>query len=221
MAFNLGQGSLGALGGAGTGATLGSFGGPIGTGIGAGVGGLIGLLSGGFGGNNEQLFGKKQQYKEMQSFTPQQTNYLNQLLSQSSQGLQNPYAGFDPIAEQAQSKFQRDIIPGLAERFTAMGGSGTRSSSDFGGTLGGAASDLQQGLASLRAQYGLQNREGLLRQGQLGLTPQFERINEPETYGFGGNLLYALLSNPELGKVLGQLMGSRLGVTANQQQTGA
>lgn len=176
------------------------------------------------GGLWETLFGKKQQYNQVPTQTPQAMNFLQQLLSQSGQGLKNPYAGFDPIADQATGKFQRDIIPGLAERFTAMGGSGTRGSSDFGGTLGGAASDLQQGLAALKSQYGLQNTDSLLRQGQLGLTPQYETVNEPETYGFAGNLLASLLPGfqsvgQQFGQQAGQALGNRtFGVSSQPNQ---
>jgi len=120
---------------------------------------------------------------------------LDQLLNVGSSGLQNmnyQFEGapllqqtlanlgsnkfdFEPIANREVQRFQQDIIPTLAERFSAMGSGGSQRSSAFQGALGQAGSDLSQGLAALGSQYGLQQRgqqQDLLRSllgSQLGL----------------------------------------------------
>ncbi len=183
MAFNFGQAASGGLGGATTGATIGSFGGPIGTAIGAGIGGLAGLLTGG-------LTKKKSAYEQSPNkYSPTQQKALEQLLQQGQSGLQNPTAGFQPIEDYARSKFQRESLPGLAERFTSLGGSNTANSSDFVGMLGGAQSEFDQGLAALRSQYGQQNQSNALQQLQLGLNPQTEQIYFGRSPGVGNQLL--------------------------------
>jgi hypothetical protein len=134
-------------------------------------------------------------------FIPQGQNALSMLLSKGQQKLNNPSAGFEPIAAQARNRFQRQTVPGLAERFTALGGSDTRGSSDFSGALAGAGSEFEQGLAALQAQYGIQNEQSALNMLQLGLTPQTESVyfgGSPTTAGHlfetGGKLLGAYLS---------------------------
>jgi|SRR5579872_1580751 hypothetical protein len=138
------------------------------------------------------FLGQQEQFQRHPTQTPQAMSVLEQLLSSGSQGLQNPYAGFEPIANQARSKFQSQTIPGIVERFTSLGGSDTRGSSDFGGTLSSAGSELEQALSALQAQYGLQNRQGLLSQIGLGLTPQFETEHRPGTGGFLQSFLSGL-----------------------------
>ena len=203
MAFSWKGGTGGGLGGAATGASVGSFFGPIGTAIGAGVGGLAGLLSGGLSGNvkkdkktgltanqmeqqgNPGYSGNGQFDQAPSKFTPQQQQAINALLAQGQTNLSNPTAGFEPIESAARSKFQRESIPGLAERFTALGGSDTRGSSDFAGMLGGAQSEFDQGLAALKAQYGQQGQQNALNMLQLGLTPQHEQIYLGQATPFG------------------------------------
>lgn len=200
MAFNWKGGTGGGLGGAASGATAGSFFGPIGTAIGAGIGGLAGLLSGGLTGNVRKKnvnrpYGSGMQNQDVEGFqqspnkfSPEQQAALNALLAQGQTNLANPTAGFEPIETAARSKFQRESIPSLAERFTALGGSDTRGSSDFAGMLGGAQSEFDQGLAALKAQYGQQGQQNALNMLQLGLTPQNEQIYFGATPSLGGQL---------------------------------
>lgn len=62
---------------------------------------------------------------------------------------------FAPIAQQARTQFAQQTLPSIAERFTGLG---AQRSSAFGQQLGAAGSGLEEALASLGAQYGLQNR---------------------------------------------------------------
>ncbi len=178
MAINFGSGAAGALGGAGTGAAIGSAVPGIGTALGAGAGGLVGLLSGLFGG------GKSGKFKQVpQSPQEQQIYQLLQMLG--VQGLQNPYEGFEPIQQYATNQFNSEIIPGLAERFTALGG-GQRSSA-FQGALGQAGADLATNLGALRSQYGLQNRQNALQMLQMGLGGN-QQYYRPSQAGIGENI---------------------------------
>jgi hypothetical protein len=123
--------------------------------------------------------------------SPQQAQLAN-LLGQSAQGvlsggLKPNYSGFEPIANQARSQFYQDIVPTLAERFTAMGG-GAQSSSAFPAALSSAGSELSQGLAALQSQYGMQNQDQQLRLLQVllggAMQPQFENLYTPAQPGF-------------------------------------
>jgi len=148
----------------------------------AGIGGLASLLG----------KKKKAQTTQLPTLTPQQQGWQSQGGQMAMQGLLNPYEGFNPIAQQARSRFQTQTVPSLAERFTSFGQGGQRSS-DFMGAMAGAGTDLEEGLAAQQSQYGLQNR-GLLQQ-LLGMNmqPSFENIYQPEQTGgmqrFGANLL--------------------------------
>jgi len=93
--------------------------------------------------------------------TPEQKSVLDKLLSQGAES----FADFGPIEQQARTQFAEETIPGLAERFTSMGG-GQRSSA-FQSALGRAGAGLESSLAGLKSQRGAQ-------QLGLGLQPQFQ-----------------------------------------------
>lgn len=172
----------GGLGGAGAGAALGSIVPGIGTAIGAGLGALGGGLGGLLGG------GKKGGVKQAKIVNPQQESVLNYLLQQGQQGLQNPYAGFQPIAQQARNQFNQQTIPSLAERFTSMGNS-SLSSPAFASQLGQAGAGLEEALAALQSQYGMKNQQNALQLLALGLSPSFQNFYQQSQPGFGENLL--------------------------------
>jgi len=112
--------------------------------------------------------------------TPQQRGLQNQGIGNLMQLLQSgggTPGSFEPIAQKARSQFQTQTIPGLAERFTALGG---QNSSAFQGALGQAGAGLEEGLAAQGSQYGLQQNAQIqnLMQLLLGLSsqPQFENL---------------------------------------------
>ena len=131
-----------------------------------------------------QYFGKKTAPStiQMPRFTPQQQAWQSQAGQMGMQGLQDPLAGFEPIAQQARSQFQTQTVPSLAERFTSFGQGGQRGS-DFMGAMAGAGSELEESLAGMASQYGLQNR-GLLQQLLgMGMQPSFDSIYQPQQMG--------------------------------------
>lgn len=152
------------------------------------------------------LFGSKNKIKQIPRFTPGQMGAQQQLLQQSLPMLlnllgqqQGQQFDFAPIAQQARSQFSQQTVPGLAERFTSMGG-GRLSSPVFAQQLGQAGAGLEEGLASLQSQYGLQQQQmgqreramqlqALLSLLGVGLQPQFENYQRPGQPGLFGNLL--------------------------------
>lgn len=156
-----------------------------------------------FGQSPSFLHGRPAQLASINKYNPQQQSVLSNLLGSGLQGLQNPYEGFAPIAQQARSQFQRQTVPTLAERF-AGSGNNALSSGAFASQLGEAGAGLEQGLAALQAQYGLQNRGQLLQQLGMGLTPQYEHQYMPREQGFWEPFLAQLLSQggESLGKAL-------------------
>jgi len=147
----------------------------IGALIGGGMTG-IGALASLFGKN------KKAQTTQLPTLNPQQQGWQSQAGQMAMQGLQDPSAGFAPIADRARSQFQSQTIPSLAERFTSFGQGGQRSS-DFMGAVAGAGADLEEGLAGQASQYGLQN-QGLLQQLLgIGMQPSFDNVYQPEQMG--------------------------------------
>lgn len=119
--------------------------------------------------------------EQVQRFTQPQQGGINQALQQALAGLQNPQAGFEPIANQARTQFSRQTIPSIMERFSNLD---AQRSSAFGQELGEAGSQLEQALAAMGSQYGLQ-QQGLLQQLLgLGLTPQFDTVMHQRTPGF-------------------------------------
>jgi hypothetical protein len=190
MAVNWGGAGMGALGGAGAGATAGAtlgsifpgVGNVIGGGIGAGLGALTGGMAGLFGGGEEGGM------KTAQTMNPEQQKYMSMLLGLGGNALQNPYAGFEPIAKRAMSQFNQNIVPSLAERFTSMGG-GRLSSPAFASQLGQAGTGLEEALAAMQSQYGMQNQHNGMSMLALGLSPQFENFYQQSQPGAGENIL--------------------------------
>lgn len=154
------------------------------------------------------LFGSKDKISKKQTYTPQQMQFLNQLLGalgggQSGQGgnfldyYSNLLGGgegqgdFENFAEPYRQQFQNETIPMLAERFAGAGGSsaggmsGALSSSGFGQSLGSAGSNFNAQLAQLFAglrQNAAGQMSGLAGLG-LGAQP-FAFQQKPATPGF-------------------------------------
>ncbi len=174
MAFNWGQGLIGA----GTGAMAGSSG---------GIPGMVagGVLGGGIGG-----FGSGQQEpNKLPTMSPEQESLFKNLLQMLSpggqlgqgygQGLDQLTQMMDPSSEAQQRfadpymrQFNQQTVPGLAERFAGAGGSatgGALSSSGFGQALGGAGADLQSNLAALKSQLQQSAIQQIMEQYQTSL----------------------------------------------------
>lgn len=129
----------------------------------------------------QMLFGSRGKMRQTPTMDPQQLAASNFFLSQAQQGLQDPYAGFAPIEQRARSQFQQSI-PSLAERFTSLG-QGAQRSSGFQSALGRAGAGLEESLAAMRAQYGMQNRGQMMQLGQMGMQPRFENMYQPGSQG--------------------------------------
>jgi hypothetical protein len=174
----------------------------VGAKIGAGIGNAAGTYLGSYfdqpsqgnnGNGGSYLFGNPQRTEQFPRFGQQQQQDINQLVSRLQGGLQNPSSGFDPIAKQATNQFHSKTVPSIAERFTARGTGGSQRSGAFKAALGNAGAGLEQGLAALKSQYGMQ-RENQLQNLLAGLltTPQYDTGQYQQTYGAAPHLLSAL-----------------------------
>lgn len=128
--------------------------------------------------------------------SPFQKESLDEILKLSLENIKDPYKGFEPIAQQAQGRFERETVPSLAERFTSMGQAGQRSSG-FQQALGGSGVQLEELLSGLMSQYGQQSLQNYGNLASLGAKPQFENIvqNQPmqqQGMGFGQQLMGGL-----------------------------
>jgi hypothetical protein len=117
------------------------------------------------------LFGSKDKMKKVETMSPEQKQFMSQILAQLSGqgGLGQGYGQALGILQQFLSpesdtfknfeqphlqEFQNKTLPGIAERFAGAGGGmgGALSSSGFGQALGSAGSDLQTNLAAMKSQ---------------------------------------------------------------------
>lgn len=147
--------------------------------LGGGLGGLGGLLGGSKSGRGF-LMGDPGGQQQFPRFTPEQQSTMSELLQQGKQN-----TDFSGIENLARKNFTEQTIPGLAERFTSMGGG--QHSSAFQGALGGAGSDLEAQLAALKPRFGMQ-------QLGMGLQPSFESAYKPATPGFAQTGLSSLMA---------------------------
>lgn len=154
-----------------------------GSGIGA-AGGPWGWLAGLLGGGLAGAFlpeGSAGGVQQISNLTPEQQQYLPQLLQMAMQQYQNPYQEWGGIEDNAWRNFNGSIIPQIQERYNT--GADHYSSGPGQRALYGAAGDLQSRLASARAQYGQQNRQNSL---QTLLNPNYvNNVNRPGQQGFG------------------------------------
>lgn len=142
-------------------------------------------------GFSQFLMGTPASIHQVNRFDPQQQGSIGQLNQMGLQGLQNPYAGFNPIEQHARSQFMQNTVPTLAERFSSLGSNAT-SSPAFASQLGQAGSGLEEALASMRSQYGQQNMSQMMQMLGMGLTPQFENFKMDAQPGFMQQILPAL-----------------------------
>ena len=218
---NWGAGATGAA----TGAMAGASFGPIGAGLGAVGGGLAGLFSS----------KPKDKTRQFPTLNPQQQEALSGILGQLGQGgtagqnyglaqqyqnqmLQGGPEAYKQWAAPYQTQFQEQVLPGIAERYSGLGGGlggGAQSSSGFGQALGGAASQFQSNLAGLYAQ--LQQHAAQQAFGQhntlagLGIgTQAFQNAYQPGNLGLFGNIAGGL------GQGLGQSFGRNIGLDSSK-----
>ena len=152
------------------------------------------------------FLGTPETTQNFQRFTNPQQNLQNQSIQKAlgllQGGPESRYEGFAPIAQEARKGFNEQVVPSLSERFTSMGGAGTGalSSPAFASQLGQAGAGLEQGIAALRSQYGLQM--GGQQQNQLAnllgfaMNPSFEQTYVPANKGAlqgGGEALLEIL----------------------------
>lgn len=125
-------------------------------------------------------------------FSPTQQAAFEFILNNAISGLGNMDQNFDPIEQRARQQYQQQTVPGLAERFTALGG-GQRSSA-FAQNLGQSGADLESQLAALRSQYNMQRSGQLQSLLGLGLAPRYESIYQAGQPGFIPQFLGGLSS---------------------------
>lgn len=163
----------------------------------AGGGALASKLSSGSqgqGGGNF-LTGYPFQSQQVPRFDQLQGGAISQILGAGLQGLSGLTKGFDfgPIEEQARTQFAQQTVPSIAERFTAMGG---QRSSAFPQILGQAGAGLEQSLAALKSDVGLQQQGQqqnlILQLLGLGLTPRTENVYQAPRGGVFDPILQGL-----------------------------
>lgn len=129
----------------------------------------------------------------------QSADYYRDLLSDDSQTANQMMAP-------DMRRFQQDILPQIAERFSGYGGAG---SSGFRNASLQAGTDLAERLGSIRANLRQQGAQGLQGIGQSSLGNYYENINRPETGGLIGGTLKGL--GEGFGKVAGTWLGGKMG----------
>lgn len=163
------------------------------------------------------LFGKQSKTKKLNAMSPEQHQFLSQLMNMlSPEGqLGQGFGGalnlqsqlMDPSSAAVQqfsqpyiNEFEQQTVPGLAERFAGMGAmGGGLSSSGFGQSLSAAGGNLQAQLAQLKAGLGQQAGQSLMNQygqmSQLGLGAKpFGYMHRPGSPGYMAQLAGAYMS---------------------------
>jgi hypothetical protein len=172
-----------AAGGALSGAGIGSSFGPIGAAIGGVGGGILGLLGGGGGSKSKMKPFNKESIQalldilknggglEDNSLYNSGNSYLQNILSGSPESFQKFQA---PYLE----NFEQNIVPGLLEKYGAMGtGAGATSSSALFNSLAQAGRSLQTDLAGLHGNLQMQALPQALQYAQQPISNRFNAAN--------------------------------------------
>jgi len=178
---------------------------------GAGLGALTNKKS--RGGIADFLFGSDK-FKRERAFTPQQNQLFqgmgntlqnsggyNQAFSNLQNLLDPSNEAYDRFTAPYMRQFNEQTLPMLAERFAGFGNnSGALSSSGFGQSLGAAGAGLQENLASLKSQLGLQAGQQIFGQYGNFLQQKPEYAYQQQNQGFLA---------PFLGSATGAFFGGR------------
>lgn len=152
------------------------------------------------------LFGKADELAFLRNMTPEQEDFLVNILESAKSDSQNPYEGFEPIRQDALRTFYSDIVPRLYENFTASGNNAI-SSPVLHQNLSSAGAELASRLAALQSNYGMQNKQFALSKGQLGLTSPYTQSMVPGYTGLIPGLLG--MASGGIGKSLGKRAAER------------
>jgi hypothetical protein len=142
------------------------------------------------------------------NYLPGQQNLISQSGQMGLKGLQSLSGGFAPIEAKSRRDFTQKTLPGIAERFTAMGGG--QDSSAFGQQLGQAGADLETNLAALGSDYNQKQQDFYGRLMGMGLTQQLENFRSARQPGMLDALsasFPALAGNAGVGQGFSSYMG--------------
>lgn len=145
------------------------------------------------------LFGADPKYKQLSTQTPQQQALSQQLLRGLSPGLggglgylsdlySNDPSTIQRMQQPYLQQFEQQIVPGIAERFSSLGG---QNSSAFRNALLNAGSTLESQLAQQREGMKMQGLSPLLSYFNQGMAPSFENLG----YGEQQGLIPSLVGN--------------------------
>lgn len=161
------------------------------TGIGKGYNALFGGNNSGGDNGSGGFFGGGTPggVQQVSRLTPDQQQYLPQLLQMAFQQYQNPTQGFGDIENDAWRQFNSSILPGIQQKYNT--GNDHYSSGPGQRAAYGAGADLQSRLASARAQFGQQNKQDSLK---TLLNPNYvSNVTRPGQPGLEETLLPHLL----------------------------
>lgn len=134
------------------------------------------------------LIGREGFNNQVPTMTPGQQQSSDFLRNFGQQQVQNPYAGFEPIANKLNNQWSQEVVPSLAARFSSLG-SNKLTSGAFSSQLQGSNNQLQDIIGSLMSQYGQQNKQQGFGAIGAGLSPQFENQYNPSYQGLLQQLL--------------------------------
>lgn len=135
-------------------------------------------------------------YQELPRYNPMQQQGIQSLIGSGMSALQNPYGGFEPIAQKAQADFASMAMPQLNEQFTrgmVEGGQSLKGTPAYYNALLGAQAGLQRDLAAQQALYGMQNRQLGLAEIEGGLKQLFDRLPIAAQPGIAQTVLPTLI----------------------------
>jgi len=163
------------------------------------------------------LMGRPERMDQVTQKLPWQLQNMQDVSQLGMNKLRNPYAGFEPLQQEAMRQYQQEMYPTLMSKLASFG---EGNSSAYGQLGGQQLQDFMSRLNAQKAQYGLQNEQMGLGMSQFGNQNTFENFFRPRQQGIleqvGGKMLNNLFSTgPEM---FAQMWGGQGGQGIGQQQ---
>lgn len=143
----------------------------------------------------KMFLGEPERVQQLTQKLPWQLQNMQDVSGLGMNKLRNPYAGFEPLQQEAMRQYQQQMYPSLMSKLASFGEGNSGSYGQMGNQQ---LQDFISMLNAQKAQYGMQNEKMGLGMTQFGNENTFENFFRPRQQGMleqiGGKMLNNVFS---------------------------
>lgn len=140
---------------------------------------LAALAVGAIAGGLREKLGHRGKFKQMPTVSPEAKRAMDWASQRGQNMINNPYQGFEPIANAANAVWRQETLPQAKESWMSSNGQTDLASGSFGSQIGAFQRAFANDLAALQAQYGMQRTNQGMNLMNIGTRPVFENTFFP------------------------------------------